>query len=133
MRGENNCMGPARGRKKGPKRCSGSPKKTEWPRAESEQGDRQRREWETTVHKQDKQRKLSLSRGTNDFLKSTTEQQTWEKSTKTSASRAVLQTVLYILYKISRFRNVLLEILTDMGSVWNTNDGDIKYVFVGCA
>ena len=28
---------------------------------------------------------------------------------------------------------MLLQILTDMESVWNTKDGDIKYVFVGCA
>jgi len=41
--------------------------------------------------------------------------------------------MLYILYKISRFRKVLLEIWTDMESVWNNKDGDLKYVFVGCA
>jgi len=41
--------------------------------------------------------------------------------------------MLYILYKISRSRKVLLEILTVMESVWNTKDGDIIYVLVGCA
>jgi len=40
--------------------------------------------------------------------------------------------MLYILYKISRFRKVLLEMLTDMQSVWNTTDGDMKYVLVDC-
>jgi len=40
---------------------------------------------------------------------------------------------LYNLYKISWSRKVLLEILTDMESVWNTKDGDIKYVLVGSA
>jgi len=44
-----------------------------------------------------------------------------------------VMSMLYILYKISRSRNVLLDILTDMESVWNTKDGDIKYVLVGCA
>jgi len=27
---------------------------------------------------------------------------------------------------------MLLEILIDMESVWNTKNGDIKYVLVGC-
>ena len=45
----------------------------------------------------------------------------------------LVKSILYILYTISRFRKVLLEILTDMEFVWNTKDGDIKYVFVGCA
>jgi len=44
-----------------------------------------------------------------------------------------VMSMLYILYKISRSRKVLLEILTEMQSVWNTKDGDIKYVLVGCA
>jgi len=39
-----------------------------------------------------------------------------------------LKCVLYISCKISRFRKVLLEILTDMESVWNTKDGDMKCV-----
>jgi len=30
-------------------------------------------------------------------------------------------------------KEVLLDILKDMESVWNTKDGDIKYVLVGCA
>jgi len=42
-----------------------------------------------------------------------------------------VKNMLYILYKISRCWKVLLEILADMESVWNTKDGDIKYVFVG--
>jgi len=41
--------------------------------------------------------------------------------------------MLHILCKISRSRKVLLEILTDMESVWNIKEGDVKYVFVGCA
>ena len=38
--------------------------------------------------------------------------------------------MFHSLYKISRFRKVLLEILTDMESEWNTKDGDMKYLFV---
>jgi len=44
-----------------------------------------------------------------------------------------VKSMLGILYKISWFQKVLLEVLRDMESVWNTKDGDIKYVFVGCA
>jgi len=62
----------------------------------------------------------------------------WNRSRDTSrdrdqASRLHHWGMLYILNKISRYRKVLLEILTDMESVWNTKDGDIKYVLAGCA
>jgi len=38
-----------------------------------------------------------------------------------------MTSMLYILYKFSRFRKMLLAILTDMESVSNTKDVDIKY------
>ena len=63
----------------------------------------------------------------------------WEINVKLSAEICLLQTLslgknmLYISYKISRFRKVLLEILTDMESVWNTKDGNITCVLMGCA
>jgi len=49
-----------------------------------------------------------------------------------SLEAAKIRSMLYILYKISRSRKVLLDILTDMESLWNTKDGDIIYVLVGC-
>jgi len=43
-----------------------------------------------------------------------------------------VMSMLYILYKISRSRKVLLEILTDMEFARNTKDSAIKYVLMGC-
>jgi len=44
-----------------------------------------------------------------------------------------VMSMLHILYKIPKSRKVLLEISTDMESVWNTKDVHTKYVFAGCA
>jgi len=92
--GRKNCMGPSLRGKWGPKRCKYLHYSQDHQKRPNDHTQSQGKEIDKGHNgklqsKQHRQQKLSLSRGTNDFQKNTTEQQTWEQSQKTAASRAV--------------------------------------------
>jgi len=112
---------------------SGSPKETEWTHAEPRQGDRQRTQRETTGQAIRATKIVTWQRNKRLSKKTRRNSRHGNKVQKLQQVEQLLQTEVYISYKISRSRKVLLEILTHTESVWNTKDIDIKYVFVSCA